>query len=606
MTTTMKMMMTTMNRDGSVRASAAVLVLVGVLLLLCSCCSLVLTTQAFTPSPTSISKDYNNRCCFTSRSPRTSASMSNDSSNASNNLSLDNEMYAESKSKSTLSSDMNMMNENVNVPLPPKIARPAEQDDEETVASSSSSSSPEQQRILNVLQKENEILKQQLKTLEKGDDNDTTTHPRPPSMARPDTNNELFFLDRDDEEEDLEDDDDIDDEYDDDDDDNEMALPSLSVWERNQVKVIQGGSRRTWSLSTASSEAIDMVQVHIKTEGRPMNANIDLWSGPDNTPQKISVYSEDGQQRPFRAFVATPHHQNSVSIRNTNTMEYPLQAVLEAGHGPGAAAMNQARMTQLVHTKPKHVQGSGTVITQRFDHDVHSVQILLHSEGRPLQCRIELLSGPNTVKQVMEVYTEEGSTRPFYAIVETPGNTNAVIRIVNSGTLEFPFDATILPWETGDDRGSNSNEANENAVALLGGGGSRRNTNKTNNNNPLFVIDEYGGNAGRRGQPRPTLGKSATGEGGASIPLFPRTRNVNKNKNNKHNDTSKKGKTSSKSRRNKAKTKTKKIETNKGDNTSSSSSPPVPPPSSVKKENAGTRTERRKINANAFLDTSFF
>merc|ERR1719162_1740091 len=131
--------MMTMNRDGSVRASAAVLVGVGVLLLLllCSCCSLVLTTQAFTPSPTSISKYYNNRCCFTSRSPSINTSMSNDSSNTGNNLSLDNEMYAESKSKSTLSSDMNMMNENVNVPLPPKIARPAEQDDEETVASSS-------------------------------------------------------------------------------------------------------------------------------------------------------------------------------------------------------------------------------------------------------------------------------------------------------------------------------------------------------------------------------------------------------------------------------------------------------------------------------------
>jgi hypothetical protein len=44
-----------------------------------------------------------------------------------------------------------------------------------------------------------------------------------------------------------------------------------SVWERNKAADVQGGSLRTWSF--ADQHKIDMIQVHMKTDGRPMNAN---------------------------------------------------------------------------------------------------------------------------------------------------------------------------------------------------------------------------------------------------------------------------------------------------------------------------------------------
>jgi len=268
----------------------------------------------------------------------------------------------------------------------------------------------------------------------------TTTPIAPPPMARPAENNKIAMVDKNTNgaraaapPADVEG-------------ESQPVERKQSVWERNKAADVQGGSLRTWSF--ADQHKIDMVQVHMKTDGRPMNANVELWQGPDNVPQKVAVYVEDGRARPFRCFLATPYSGNSVSIRNTNTLEYPLQAILEGGKVGLDDPETQKKMQQIQATKPKMCQG-GAVITERFQPEVQSVQVFLQSEGRPLQCRIELIQGPNNVKQVMEVYTEEGSTRPFYAIMETPGYGTGVVRIINSSTMEFPFTATVQPWDIG-------------------------------------------------------------------------------------------------------------------------------------------------------------
>jgi len=214
------------------------------------------------------------------------------------------------------------------------------------------------------------------------------------------------------------------------------SLMEKTVLDTDQLVAVQGDSLRTWAFTTPS---IERVQVFLKTDGRPLNAHVELWQGPDNSPQKMGVYIEDGNARPFRAVVETPRGYNAIAVRNTGQMEFPLAANVEADAGPSI----YQRLDRL--ERPKTLQG-GAVRTYAFDPYVQMIQILMKTDGRPLNARIELLQGPNNNKQVIEIYTEDGMDRPFFAILETPGTGN-VVRIVNTATIEFPLSAVVEPYE---------------------------------------------------------------------------------------------------------------------------------------------------------------
>ena len=89
------------------------------------------------------------------------------------------------------------------------------------------------------------------------------------------------------------------------------------------VVLIQGGSLRTWSYR---SPGIEQVQVILSTEGRPLDADVEVWHGPDNTPCKMRVYVENGQLRPFSAVIETPRGPNTVAVRNIGQVEFPIAA----------------------------------------------------------------------------------------------------------------------------------------------------------------------------------------------------------------------------------------------------------------------------------------
>ena len=260
-----------------------------------------------------------------------------------------------------------------------------------------------------------------------------------------------------------------------------------NVWDSSAPVTVQGGqSLRTWALKSSKQHPMSAVQVLLRTEGRPLNANVDLWHGPDNTPFKLSIYVEDGNERPFSAIIPTPHSSlgNTVAVRNTaETMEFPIQACVQADFSgdSGIHAQGQTthipEMQQYSHnpnnsnsnsnynnmnnpfmtlstlprelwertTNPKTLQGNGAVYVQTYGPEVDQVEILLTTEMRPLHARIEVLQGPNNIKQIMEVVSEDGQSRPFYCVVETPGSGN-VIRIVNTADLEFPMDVRMGPF----------------------------------------------------------------------------------------------------------------------------------------------------------------
>jgi len=196
--------------------------------------------------------------------------------------------------------------------------------------------------------------------------------------------------------------------------------------------LVQGGSLRTWSYR---SPLVEQVQVVLSTEGRPLDADLELWHGPDNTPCKMRVYVENGQLRPFSCVIATPRGPNTVAIRNIGQIEFPVAADVYANdcENPSAETVSSATTIQ-----------GGALRTYPFDPLVNSVEVLLRTDGRPLNARIELLQGPNNNKQVVELYTEDGLDRPFFAILETPGSGN-VVRIVNTAPVEFPMTAAVVP-----------------------------------------------------------------------------------------------------------------------------------------------------------------
>ena len=187
---------------------------------------------------------------------------------------------------------------------------------------------------------------------------------------------------------------------------------------------------------------VDQVQVVLSTEGRPLDADIELWHGPDNTPVKMRVYVEDGQLRPFSAVIETPRGPNTIAIRNIGQVEFPLAA--------SVVADDVDRPSGECLASSMTIQG-GALRTYPFDPSVESVEVLLRTDGRPLNARIELLQGPNNNKQVIELYTEDGADRPFFCFLATPESGN-VVRVVNTAPVEFPMTASVVPHSINNDK----------------------------------------------------------------------------------------------------------------------------------------------------------
>jgi len=221
------------------------------------------------------------------------------------------------------------------------------------------------------------------------------------------------------------------------------AGPLTDVFGKYPSVKCQGNTLKTWDIG---DETTERVQCSIKSEGRPIHANVELWTTPSYIPTKFACYTEDGLLRPVDAIIETPVSPKTVGIYNTGSIEFPFDAnVAKTGLDKAYAYVSETGV------QPEKVQG-GKVMPFTFGPEVDSVQILLMTAGdlggRNMKAKIELTQGPNQVKQIFEIYASVGYKNPFYAVVQTPGANNA-IRVINENTIEFPFNAWVLPYKAG-------------------------------------------------------------------------------------------------------------------------------------------------------------
>ena len=154
----------------------------------------------------------------------------------------------------------------------------------------------------------------------------------------------------------------------------------------------------------------------------------------------MRVYFEYGNIWLFSTIIETLIGPYTVSTRNIGHLELPLAVGVVAESTFSGPIVSSLENLETLNT----IQG-GYLRTYPFDNHVYSVQVLLTTDGLPLNSIIELLQGLNNNKKVVEVYIEDGMDRQFVMIIATPEDRNVII-ICNTAPVYFPLSASVKAY----------------------------------------------------------------------------------------------------------------------------------------------------------------
>lgn len=221
---------------------------------------------------------------------------------------------------------------------------------------------------------------------------------------------------------------------------------------RQRLNKVQGGSRRTWSSGYSNPSPGQMEQMHIElgSDGRPVNAEFELWQGPNNSPVKTRVRGEDGSKNRVFASIGTGRsasYSNTASIRNAGPMEFPINANVGMSSMPGGMGgpMVGAGVANGAPQDWQTIQGGGALKTFTVPPHVGSVQVHFRSQGMPIYAKIDILQGPNSDRQGIDLYSDDGHSKPVSYLLEIPGY-GSTICIKNTGPVEYPITASVVPY----------------------------------------------------------------------------------------------------------------------------------------------------------------
>ena len=222
-------------------------------------------------------------------------------------------------------------------------------------------------------------------------------------------------------------------------------VPTQELLETTNLIKVQGEAQKFCSFG----ELVNRVHVVMNTEEcGPLRADIDLWEVPSNTAQAMTIYLEDGKKFPFRAIIETPGDSSTLAIRNTSPMVYPFMVGVETDRTSNGERVHNMNVDGDMDGGVSKTIYGNSVFTKPFPPKVQSVAVSLKSNGRPINARVELLQGPNNIKQDIEIFLENGLERPAHLILDTPGK-GSVVRVTNIGSLALPFSVSVGPYIMG-------------------------------------------------------------------------------------------------------------------------------------------------------------
>ena len=160
----------------------------------------------------------------------------------------------------------------------------------------------------------------------------------------------------------------------------------------------------------------------------------------------------DATRHPFRVVVETPRGPNTVAIRNNGGHDFPLAASVGAESIDRVPSNSTADEAQVV------LEAGGC---QNFTLDAaaESVAVLLATDGRPLHAALSV--GPRDgarggrASTLLELYAEDGLERWCFCVLETPGEEEVVVTVLNTAVesraedgeaVRYPMSASVVPF----------------------------------------------------------------------------------------------------------------------------------------------------------------
>jgi len=97
---------------------------------------------------------------------------------------------------------------------------------------------------------------------------------------------------------------------------------SDQLFSMSPEQLVQGSAVKSWDLAHEVTSA----RIVLKTDGRPLNAQVEMIQGPNAPKYNVDVYTEDGNMRPLICVFETPGAGNVIRVINKGSLEFPMTA----------------------------------------------------------------------------------------------------------------------------------------------------------------------------------------------------------------------------------------------------------------------------------------